>query len=136
MRTLIAGDKHPSVRQKSKRLAVPVAGDPAGAFDDRQHWAEIVRIEARLDDHVDKAERDEPISVAIGAVAHELGCAGYAREGVGVALAEHVGAGREHRRRADIRAGAAAYRAAVMRRLIALGADPALARDRLIDDPE
>src|SRR6185437_14078040 len=109
--------------------APPVRRDPAGAFDDRDQRAVVVRLEVGFDDHVDAAEREQPGGIAIGAVAHELGGRGGSGEGGGIGALEHVGAGREHGRGGYAGAGAAMYRAAVMRGFAPRGADPALARD-------
>ena len=87
MHARIAADQHPPVGGEVERAALPVGGDPAGALDDRQHRAEIIGLQAGLDDQVDKAVGEEAIRVAIGAVAHELGGAGDAAmcDGIGPA---------------------------------------------------
>src|SRR5260221_7906923 len=132
----VAGGDDAAVRGEAEGLALPIGEDSAGAFDDRHHGAIVVWFQAGFDDQIDEAAGDQAIGVAIAAVARQLDARLEAGEGVAVSAAEHVGRGGEEGGAGEIGAGAAANRAAVMRRLLPGDAAPALARNRLVDDAE
>ena len=57
---------------RSSAAAAPIGGDAAGTLDDRNHRAEIVRLEAGFKDEVDEAAGEQTVGVAIGAEARQL----------------------------------------------------------------
>ena len=72
MRAAIAGDENAAVGGEIETRSAPIGGDAAGPLDDRNHRAEIVRLEAGFKDEVDKAGGKQAIGVAIGAKARQL----------------------------------------------------------------
>ena len=51
--------------------ALPGGDDAPGTLDDRDQWQDVVSLQARLDDEVDLAEREQAVIVAIAAEAPE-----------------------------------------------------------------
>src|SRR5438477_8764696 len=90
MRAGVAGHQDPAVRGDIEIGSAPIGSEASRPLDDRNHRAEIVRLEARFKNEVDKAGGKETIGVAIGAEPRQLYRVRYSGEDHGVSTVEHV----------------------------------------------
>ena len=70
-----------AVGDEVESLTPPIGGNAPRPFDDRNHRAEIVRLQAGFKDEVDKAGGEQTVGIAISAKARELDGRRDPREG-------------------------------------------------------
>src|SRR5260370_24017535 len=136
MRAAIAGNQDATVRVEIEIGSAPIGGEASRPLDDRNHRAEIVRLEARFKDEVDEAAGKQTIGIAIGAETRQLDRTGHAGEGSNVSFLEHVGGRGKERGASERGTGPAANHCVVQGRRAAGNPDPALARKWLVYDAE
>ena len=134
---VVAGDQDPPVRGEAKPCSAPVCGHASGSFDDRNHRAKIVGLEAGFKDEIDKARRRvarrrsnrRQSATSFTAAETRAKAAASGPRNISGVVAKRVAASSPGQ-------GPAADRGAVQCRRPAGRADPALTRDRLVDDAE
>src|SRR5215470_20309511 len=72
MGAAIAGNQNAAVGAEIERRSVPVGGDAARPFDDRNHRAKIVWLQAGFKNEVNKPGGDQAVGIAIRAKARQL----------------------------------------------------------------
>src|SRR6516165_2623873 len=136
MSAAIAGDEDAAVRGKIERRALPIGGNAPCALDNRNHRAEIVGLEAGFKDEVDEAGRKQTIGVAVRPKARQLDGIRDPRKSRVVTALKHIGGGGKKGGSSQRGTRPAVDRCAVQGRGPPRDAYPALARDRLIDNPK
>src|SRR5947209_16848083 len=91
MRAAVAGHQNPAVRGNIEIGSAPIGSEASRPLDDRNHRAEVVRLEARFKNEVDETRGEQAVGVAIRAKARQLYRARNPGEGRGVSTFEHVG---------------------------------------------
>src|SRR5215472_13320193 len=72
MGAAIAGHQGSVFRGEAQSRAAPVGGDPACPFDDRNHRAKIVWLQAGFKNEVDEPRGKQAVGIAIGSEARQL----------------------------------------------------------------
>src|SRR5215472_11595384 len=72
MSAAVASDENAAVGGEVQSPSPPIGGHTPSPFDDRNHRAKIVRLQARFKDKIDEPGSEQPIGITIGTKAGQL----------------------------------------------------------------
>src|SRR6516162_1204511 len=90
MRAAIASHEDAAIGGKVETSSPPVRGHTPCSFDDRNHRAEIVRLQVGFKDEVDKPSGEQTVGITVGPEAHELDGTRKPGERSGIVVLEHL----------------------------------------------